>query len=453
MKPTILALLLCAPLITFGGRSGRAQDIKIIKGVTLIDGTAWPPIENAVIVIDGGRIKQVLTASEYSGVKGAEIIDAPGKFVIPGLADMHNHLSSGGFLRPDSNPDFKANLRALLGWGFTMIFDPGIGDMNAFQDLKRAAAEDPAYPHFYCVGRFLTIKDGHGSAEGAFTPDTPEEARGIVRQLKAAGVDAVKFMDEDFSYVTKRPVPRIKPEIIAAIIDEAHKQGLKAYVHAPVLEYAKESLRMGADGLMHGIISAPVDAELISLMKRNRAVYVSTCAIFEAGTNIGGWARREETLDVRGFYPKATFEVGEDPENVKKWESRWDNFNFFKEHMAVLRANLKKVFDSGIPVVMGSDTSGGGMGTLLGLASQAELTLLVESGLSPREALQTATVNAARMVGMDKEQGTIEPGKLADLLILDADPLADISNITRIYRVVKGGVVYDPAALRTTAAR
>jgi imidazolonepropionase-like amidohydrolase len=268
--------------------------------------------------------------------------------------------------------------------------------------------------------------------------------------LKAAHVDGVKIVYDDLTYVYKQPKPMLKPEVIAAIISEAHKQGLKVYVHAPVLKSAKEVLRDGADGLVHGVISDPVDDEFIALMKKNRAVYITTNAIFEAASDLAGWARREADFDDRGLVPREILDLGMNPATIKQWESRLDNLSEAKEKKSILRANVKRVHDAGVLTVLGSDTSSAGSGTglVLGLASQVELSLIVESGLSPMEALQVATINAARMVGRERDFGTVEKGKLADLLILEADPLADIKNIRRINRVIKGGIVYNPAELR-----
>ncbi len=191
----------------------------------------------------------------------------------------------------------------------------------------------------------------------------------------------------------------------------------------------------------------PVDEEFISLMKKNRAVYIPTHTIFESIADLGGWARREASFDERGVIPRQVYELGMNADSVKQWEQRWDNLSFIKEHLPILRANTRKVWDAGILVVMGSDTGSSGSGVLLGLASQLELTLMVEAGLTPAESLQAATINAARMVDREREFGSVEAGKLADLLILEADPLADIGNVRRIYRVIKGGVVYDPSEL------
>ena len=448
LSTILLVLLAVAPAICQG------QSVQVITGATVIDATGRPPLRNAVVTIAGGRITQVGPSSRVKIPPGATVIDARGKFIIPGLADMHNHLGDGTFSFSEGPSDFKRNLARMLGFGFTTVFDQGIPDHQSFAELKRlSAADDSSYPRFFGVGVRFAAKGGHGASLGAYTPDSVDGIRESIMEIKAANADGVKIVYDDLSYVTSQPRPMLKSEVVEAIIKEAHKQGLKVYVHAPILKYAKEALRFGADGLVHGIISDPVDAELISLMKKNRAVYITTHAIFESVADTGGWARREVAFDDRGSIPKEVFALGTDPQRIKAWEERWDNLWMAKAKLSVLRANLKKLQDSGINVVLGSDTSsaGSGTGVLLGLGSQVELTLLVEAGLTPLQALQAATINAARMIGKEKELGTVEPGKHADLLILDADPLADISNVRRIHRVIKGGVAYDPAeVLRAT---
>jgi imidazolonepropionase-like amidohydrolase len=221
------------------------------------------------------------------------------------------------------------------------------------------------------------------------------------------------------------------------------------YVHAPILKYAKEVLRAGADGLVHGIISDPVDDEFIALMKKNGAVYVSTLALFEACADLAAWTRRLAAYDERGLIAKEVYETLLSPATARQWEAINSNSSYTKERLPVLRANLKKLLDAGVPIVTGTDT--GFPGVLLGVSSQIEMKLHVEAGLKPQDAILAATINAARMVGREKEMGSIEPGKLADMLVLDHDSLADIGNLRHIYRVIKGGVAHDPAQLLRAA--
>jgi imidazolonepropionase-like amidohydrolase/sugar phosphate permease len=446
----VAALLLLVSLVAHA--QPPVQQVKVLTGATLIDGTGRPPIRDAVIIIEGARIKAVGPRNKIKVPAGAELINVDGKYIVPGLADMHQHLGLGNFDLNQGGSDYNRNLQTLLGWGITNVFSFGTPAVESFVELKRVSADDTsAYPHFFGVGILFRAREGHGSLQGGLTPDTPEEARRQVRELRAANVDAIKLVHTDLRYVTKNPRPVMKPDVLAAIIDEAHKVGLKAYVHAPVLEFAKQALRAGVDGLVHAVISDPVDDEFIRLMKKNRAVYIQTHAIFEAAGDIGAWAKRAYAFDERGLIPKEVYDVGLDPANVPRWEAKWNNVAYIKQRLPVMRANLKKVWDAGIPVVAGSDTGNSGAGTLLGVASQLEFVLMVEAGLTPQQVIQAATINAARMVNREKDWGTVEAGKLADMVVLDADPLSDIGNVRRIYRVVKGGVIYEQAALLRAA--
>jgi imidazolonepropionase-like amidohydrolase len=150
-------------------------------------------------------------------------------------------------------------------------------------------------------------------------------------------------------------------------------------------------------------------------------------------------------MDVSGTVPKAEFERFKSPEAVEAYYKNPGVVRLNQEQMGFIKFNLRKVYDAGILVVAGTDRSSSGA------ASQLELVFLVEDGLKPVEALQAATINAAKMFGREREQGTIEARKLADLVILDADPLADIHNIRRVFRVMKSGVIYNPAELLQNA--
>jgi imidazolonepropionase-like amidohydrolase len=430
----------CGLLLACVAHAQQPQ-VTAISGVTLIDGTARPPVPDAVVVISGTRIAQVGARGAVTLPPDATVVDARGKFVIPGLADMHNHLISGS-LDKIYNP--RLTLRRMLAVGVTTIFNPSIS-LQDFTALKLAAADDAApFARFFSTGPIITVKgDYFGANVGAPTPETPEEARSAVRELKAAGVDAIKIQRDDLSWSSKRHSAVMKEDVLRAVVDEAHRQTLKVFVHAPLLRYAKEALRAGADGLMHGIVDEPVDREFLTLMARNRAVYVSTMALYEDVGDVAAWAKREgANWDKANLQPPGLYEQFTNPVGVAQFTTFLDNTAYTKQHLTVQRANLKTVFGAGVPIVLGTDT--GFYGVLVGAATQIELELLVEAGLKPEDALRAATVNAARMIDRDKELGTLEPGKAADLVILDADPRLDIKNVTRINRTYKGGVAYDP---------
>ena len=434
----LLVFSFLVPVLVADGRSS----VTAITGGTLIDGTGGAPIRNSVVVVQGDRIQQVVSNGRERIPEDAEIIDAHGKFVIPGLGDAHNHIDMDGYEMepgPVGRVDYKERLGRMLAWGFTTIFDPGTREMDLFPELKRLGEESPGFPRYFGVGRGFAAEGGYGQPN-AFRPRASAPARAMVREMKAAGVDAIKIYYSDLVYVTRSRLPLLEPELLSAIIDETHSNGLKVYAHAPVLKFAKEALRAGLDGFVHGILSEPVDAEFIALMKKNRAVYIPTFAAFDSIANLRDWVREAEAFDDRLRIPKKVYETGLKPQTQRAWEARWDNLSYMKERLPILRENLKKVSEAGIPVVCGSDLAG----AMMGVSSQMELVKMVGAGLTPQQAIEAATINVARMLGRDEEQGTVEAGKLADLVILDADPLADINNIRYIHRVIKGGVVHDP---------
>ena len=195
---------------------------------------------------------------------------------------------------------------------------------------------------------------------------------------------------------------------------------------------------------MHGIISDPIDEEFLNLMKQNRAVYTTTHSIFVAASDLAGWGRRVYEFNDQESVPSELVEVGLDPSVAEDFEANIDNLAFIKNRIPILQANTKKAWENGLLVVAGSDNNHGGSGILLGLSSQLELVLLVEAGLEPIQALQAATINAAKMIGREEDFGSVEAGKVADLVILDADPLENIGNIKRVFKVIKGGGVHEP---------
>jgi imidazolonepropionase-like amidohydrolase len=431
--------------------SSAASKLTAITGATVI-GAGAAPIADAVIVLDGSRIAAVGPRSTTVLPANATLIDARGKFVIPGIADMHNHVLSGSF-RVQQNTSI--NLAVLLASGVTTIFNPSVS-LPAFADLKKAtAAETAAAPRFFGTGPIVTVKgDLFGAAVGSPTPETAEDARTTIARLKGAGVDAIKVNRDDISWASSRHIPLMKLDVLSALIDEAHRQGLKVYAHAPLLDRAKEFLRAGGDGLLHGILDKPVDQDFFTLMQRNRAIYVPTLAMFEDVGDLGAWVNRQ-AAHVSGGTLAPLADSFKAPDFSQQFHAFLDNTAFTKNRLATLRTNLKRVFDFGIPVVMGTDS--GFYGVMMGASSQMELALMVDAGLSPASALQSATVNAARMLGRDKESGTIEVGKVADVVVLEANPLDDIRNVARVFRVVRAGTVHVPTQLlsnvRFTAGR
>ncbi len=436
---------LAVALFALGGITANLQtpEVKVITGATLINPTSAAPVPNAVIVITGLRITQAGPAATVKAPAGAEVIDARGKFVMPGLADMHNHLDDGGL---NFQQNSVANLGRLLAAGITTVFNPNVPEGD-FTKLKAAAAADASqYPRFFGTGPSITV-EGDTLGSQSPKPKTPDEARAVVQKLKVLNVDAIKTQRDDFGWASTRLNQLMNPDVLQALVDEAHRLGLKVYVHAPQLPRAKEALKAGVDGLLHGIIDEAIDADFIDAMKRNNAIYIPTLGMFEDVADVSAWAMRQAPYwDQLGLQPAGLYQTYTGTgQGTQLFRSLLNNTAFTKQRLPVLRSNLKKVADAGIPIVMGTDT--GFFGVLMGVATPLEMELMVEAGLKPVDVIRAATINAARMIGREKDLGSVEAGKLADLLILDANPLDNIGAVRWIHRVVKGGVVYDPARL------
>jgi len=377
-RATLLCVSVAFPVVLSAQGAGPSRTT-LLNHVTVIDVNGSPPMRDMAVVITGNRITAVDLAGRVRVPPNAETIDASGKFVVPGLADMHHHLDTG-FSMPGlpgagrAGPqDFKRHLAQMLAWGFTTIFSPAhtYPDLKDFTSLRSAASDDTApLARYFGVGRAITVKGGHASQP-----------------------------------------PFVWPEVMQAIIAEAHALGLRAYVHAPNLRQAKEVLRAGADGLVHSVVDAPVDDEFIGLMKKNRASYTTTLSVFAAFADVAAWMQRLEALDERGVIPKKVFDAYTSPDGARNYYAAFGTMT--KEQPEYLRSNVRKVVDAGILVLSGTDTSVPGV--LIGVSSQMELILLVEAGLTPTEALRAATINAAKMLGRENDRGTVEAGKLADL--------------------------------------
>ena len=166
-------------------------------------------------------------------------------------------------------------------------------------------------------------------------------------------------------------------------------------------------------------------------------MYTTTLSLYTAFSDVAAWMQRLAAMDTRSRGPKDVYARYQSPEVAKAYHALAGTFP--AENLRHAKGNVRRAFDAGIPVLAGTDT--GVIGVPLGISSQMELVLLVDAGLTTAEALASATINPARVLGRGEEQGTIERGKLADLVVLDADPLADIRNIGKIHLVIKGGIV------------
>lgn len=383
-----------------------------ITHVTVIDANVQRDVN---VVIRDQRIESV---GKNAPPKDAKIIDGRGKFLIPGLWDMHVHLS---YTTPSALPVYIAN-------GVTSVRDMG-SSLSEIDDWRaRINAGVLTGPRILRVGPIL---NGKSFNRFQMVAGTPEEARGVVRALKQVGVDFIKV---------HRRVPR---DTYFAIIDEAKKNGLNVVGHIPMTVTPEEASDAGQATIEHtetifeGTFAAalPEKADLAAEVRKWRASDAASNLFKKFAANHTAF---DPTLVAHVPNPNTQYVAA----SVKKEfpNPQPDDKEIVAEFVEVVRA----AHDAGVTIVAGSDTGGP---RVPGFTLHGELALLVQSGLTPLDAIQAATINAARVTGRDKDLGTIEAGKLADLVLLDANPLDDIHNTTRIHAVIANGKMFDPAAL------
>lgn len=407
-----------------------------IVGATVFDGVRSIP--DATVLVGRDRVVLVGRRSDVPLPRDIDVVDGRGKFVIPGLIEAHHHL---GGVTVDER---AANLSRLLGFGYTTVFDPFVSLAN-FAALKaHAAAPDVPSPRYLGTGPMLGSPGGWADFG---LPETqvvtgPDHADEVVGRLAAAGVDAIKASNDDWFW-GRTPLAPMPVDTQAAIVTAAHQRGLKVFFHSPARRLATQALEAGADGLLHGVLDEPVDREFLRLLGRTGASYVSTIVIFEVFGDVVGTVGRQQAYDRQGLVPAAAYDALRGPEVIAQIEATVDPAAV-RTFVRTLRANVEPVARSGANVTFGSD--GGSFGEALGIASQFELVLNGEAGLSPLEVIRGATLGAARMLGLH-DRGRLAPGALADMVILSADPLAELTNLHVVDQVVRGGRLFRAADL------
>jgi len=407
MHKWFLLCLLCAI-----PAPAQQNDLLAITHVTVIDCTGAPPKPNSTVLIASGHITGVGPSDGTSIPIGAHVVDGSGKFLIPGLWDMHGHLTDA---TQDAFPLLIMN-------GVTGVRDMG-GDLAQI-DRWRSEIEKGTRvgPHIIRAGPFVD-----GPKEGVtnrLTVRTPEEARQAVHDLKAKGVDFIKVHNA------------LPPEAFFALMEEAHKEHIPVAVHLPKGMSSAEASDAGVASLEHvetlyenagwrkgataktieqsvAEILGPIGQNLFQRFVKNGTWYVPTLVAYERGFVL--WSNDPEALKPR--------------------------LDIHQKNIEVIRMMHK----AGVAIMAGSDFSDWGM--VPGVDLHNELALLVEAGFTPMEALQAATLNPAKFLGKTDTYGTIQAGRAADLVLLDMNPLEDISHTRKIHAVVLGGKFYPIASM------
>ena len=383
-----------------------------LVGATLIDATGKPAVPNATVVIENGRIAAAGPSASTPVPAGARRIDVAGKTIIPGLWDNHAHLHQIEWI-----PTYFAA-------GVTSVRDMG-SEWPLLVEMRKAirSGRIPGSNLF-----FAGLIDGPGpQGFGEFSASTPAEGRALVRRYHQMGFEMMKI------YLA------LMPNVTAAICDEAHKLNMRCTGHVPTSMDLHSAIDSGMDQIAH----FPVRGDLTSDSgKVQLAHFVAKKTVFDPTASwgeIGGKSAQEPMENIQPVLqhlPLAMLQpripsLGQSPSDTATSHAR----------LARQLANIKAAHDAGVPIIPGTDEG------IPAYSVYRELELYVKAGFTPMEALQSATSVSAKAMRVDKDLGTIEKGKRADLLVLDANPLDNISNVRTVHFVMKDGKMFESAAL------
>lgn len=412
-----------------------------IRGARLFDPATGAVRPDTTVLLTGNRITAVGRDGEVQIPAGAEVVEARGRFLMPGLWDMHTHLSA---------LDGLLNLAA----GVTTVRDLG-NDIDQLAELRRQWDTGEAIgPRVLRAG----LIDGPGPYAGPtkVLVDNEKDALSWVDRYAELGYQQVKLYSS------------LDPKLVPVIAKRAHERGLRVSGHIPNGMIAEQAVRAGYDEIQHanflflnfleGVdtrtparfvevaehaaeldLGSPRVRSFIRLLKERGTVLDPTVDVFEGmfearpgeiSPSYAAVAGRVPPQVQRGFRNGG---LNPAPGKVRRYADS------FRKMLALVRT----LHDAGVPIVAGTDA-------LAGFSLHRELELYAEAGIPPAEVLRIATLGAARVMKKDAELGSIEPGKLADLILIDGDPVARISDVRRVALTVKDGVVFDPPAVYAT---
>ncbi len=407
----------------------------------LIDGTGAAPVHTSSVLIEDGIIASIRTAAEVPVAprKGTTVVEGSGRWMIPGLWDTHIHhsLSGGGVAVPEELYPAPREWQwdVYLRHGVTSVVSVGDVGSEIFGSRRAEGRGELRAPRIFAAGPLLTAPGGHPS--GTVFSDHPtlatgtvrevsnaEEARAHVQQLMGHGADLIKTVYSSGPW----RVPRLALEVLAAIVETAHSGGLRVVCHVGTPAEATEAIGAGVDGLEHMVLGASVDIdEAIQAAVSRGVTWTPTLSLFSSFAHAGSADYADE------WFPEGTPQFVR--ASLEHQGSRW-----LGPPAPLLEATVAatgSAYRAGVTLALGTDA--GNPGVFHGTAVQLELSLLVAAGLSPLAAIMAATFNAASKVGLEATLGTVEVGKEADLVILDADPLANVMNTRRVHAVIKRG--------------
>ena len=403
----------------------KTSNVTAIKNVRIFDGAKIIPA-GTVLVSDG---KIAACGANVVIPAGAEIIEAAGKTLLPGLIDAHVHVWS------------LDQLKQALVFGVTTVVDMFM-DAKTMKDIKKMQAEGKARDAAYLIsaGTLATAPGGHGTQMGLVIPTltSPAQAAGFVEARVADGSDFIKIIQDDWTiYGLSRPT--LSNDIVAALIDAAHRKGKIAVIHAASLKNCEDALKAGVDGLAHLFLDNAYDQDFGTLAAGKKAFAIPTFSVLRtmAGMYDAGSLAQDADL--------APYLKPNDAQNLKGSYS----FKTSEANYAAAEKALRQLKDAGVIIIAGTDSPN--PGTLFGASLHRELVLMTKAGLTPIEALTAATSAAADKFEI-QGRGHIKEGCVADLLLVNGDPTADLTVTRKIEGIWKEGIRVNREAWREEVA-
>ncbi|MBN8807984.1 MAG: amidohydrolase family protein [Sphingomonas sp.] len=425
---------LCAIVLGMSAASAELTRAILIRGARVFDGTGAPATVADVLVV-GDRIAAF--APHLHRPVGARVIDARGMTLLPGLHDLHTHLRAPAFDAPD---DIGKAYAEYLLHGVTTANDYSLSGEMLAPVRALTAPGGLAAPHLELAVR-IGVPGGHGTEFGwgdffTLQVSTPRSAHNAMRTALAYKPDVIKVFADGWRYGSDPDLNSINVETLSAIVADAHAAGIPVITHTVTLKQAKIAATAGVDAVGHGVGDAPVDDELIGLMRRNHTAYIATLTVYEPQEDRqflpGEWTRlapperaREEARMAKPLRPIEAYDA-------KRW--------------AIMQGNIRTLHAAGIPIGIGTDS--GITGTYHGSSAIREIRLLTQLGFTPAQALIAATATSAAIIRTDKVEGTIRPGMRADLVLVGGKPDEDIAALYDVRHVWVAGQEQDLPALR-----